>query len=80
MNIHPPPISFLAPALHTDTHLSFNSHHPRSPKKSLFTTLSQRAENLTSNDDARENERQYVANVLNENNYPKSAHRPVDAI
>ena len=32
----------------------------------------QRAENLTSNNDARENECQYVTNVLKENNYPKS--------
>ena len=32
----------------------------------------QRAENLTSNNDARENERLYETNVLKENNYPKS--------
>ena len=32
----------------------------------------QRAENLTSNNDARENECQYVTNILKENNYPKS--------
>ena len=33
----------------------------------------QREENLTSNNDARENERQYICdNVLKENNYPKS--------
>ena len=30
------------------------------------------AENLTSNNDARENEREYVTNVLKENIYPKS--------
>ena len=30
------------------------------------------AENLTSNNNGRENERQYVTNVLKENNYPKS--------
>ena len=34
---------------HTDKYLSFNSHHPRSHKKSVVTTLFQRAENLTSN-------------------------------
>ena len=55
---------------HTDKYLSFNSHHPRSHKKSVVTTLFQRAENLTSND-ARKNECQYVTNVLKENNYPK---------
>ena len=32
----------------------------------------QRAENLTSNNDARENECQYVTNILKENNYRKS--------
>ena len=57
---------------HTDKCLSFNSHHPGSHKKSVVTTLFQRAENLTSNNDARENERQYVTNVLKENNNPKS--------
>ena len=56
----------------TDKYLSFSSHHPRSHKKSVVTTLFQRAGNLTSNNDARENERQYVTNVLKENNYPKS--------
>ena len=57
---------------HTDKYLSFNSYHARSHKKSVVTTLFQRAENLTSNNDARENECQYVTNVLKENNYPKS--------
>ena len=55
---------------HTDKYLSFNSHHPRSHEKSVVTTLFQRAENFTSNNDARKNERQYVTNVLKENNYP----------
>ena len=45
---------------HTDKYLSISSHHPRSHKKSVVTTLFQRAENLTSNNDARENECQYV--------------------
>ena len=57
---------------HTDKYLSFNSHHPRSHKNSVVTTLFQRAENLTSNKDGRENECQYATNVLKENNYPKS--------
>ena len=57
---------------HTVKYLSFNSHHPRSHKKSFVTTLFQRAENLTSNNNARENEPQNVTNVLKENNYPKS--------
>ena len=37
---------------HTDKCLSFISHHPRNHKKSVVTTLFQRAENLTSNNDA----------------------------
>ena len=41
-------------------------------KKSIVTTLFQRAENLTSNNAAMENERQYVTNVLKQNNYPNS--------
>ena len=57
---------------HTYKYLSFNSDHPRSYKKSVVTTLFQRPENLTSNNDARENEPQNVTNVLKENNYPKS--------
>ena len=57
---------------HTDKYLSFNSHHPRSHKKSVATTLLQRAESLTSNSVARDSERQYVINVLKENNYPKN--------
>ena len=56
----------------TDKYLSCNWHHPGSHKKSVVTTLFQRAENLTSNKDARENERQYVSNVLKEKKYPKS--------
>ena len=57
---------------HTDKYPSFNSHHPRSHKKSVVTTLFREAENLTSNNDASENDRQYVTNVLKENNYPKA--------
>ena len=40
--------------------------------KSLLLQLCFRAENLTSNNDARKNECHYVTNVLKENNYPKS--------
>ena len=38
----------------------------------MATTLLQRAESLTSNSVAKDNERQYVINVLKENNYPKN--------
>ena len=63
---------FIVKPTHTDKYLSFNSHHPRSHKRSVVTTLFQRAENLTSNNDAREKDFQYVTNILKENNYPKS--------
>ena len=46
---------------HTDKYLSFNSHHLRSHEKSVATTLVQRAENLTSNSVARDNERQNMS-------------------
>ena len=38
----------------------------------MATTLLQKAESLTSNSVARDNECQYVINVLKENNYPKN--------
>ena len=38
----------------------------------MATTLLQRAESLASNSVARDNESQYVINVLKENNYPKN--------
>ena len=38
----------------------------------MATTLLQRAETSTSSSVARDNERQYVINVLKENNYPKN--------
>ena len=38
----------------------------------MATTLLQRAESLTSNSVTRDNERQYVINVMKENNYPKN--------
>ena len=56
---------------HTDKYLSFNLHHSRSHKTSIVTTLFHRADNLTSNNDARESECQYVTKVLKEN-CPKS--------
>ena len=57
---------------HTDQYLSFYSHHPRSHKKSFARTLFQRAESLTSNRVARDNERDYVLNALRGNNYPQN--------
>ena len=40
-------------------------------KRSVAKTLLQRAESLPSNSDSQANEREYVLNVLGENNYPK---------
>jgi hypothetical protein len=57
---------------HTDKYLSYDSHHPVSHKRSVAKTLLQRAESLPSNSDSQAiNEREYVLNILGENNYPK---------
>jgi hypothetical protein len=56
---------------HTDKYLSHDSHHPVSHKRSVAKTLLQRAESLLSNSDSQANEREYVLNVLWENDYPK---------
>ena len=55
---------------HTDKYLSFYSHNPRSHKKSVVRTLFQRAESLASNHVARDNEQDYILNILRGNNYP----------
>jgi hypothetical protein len=55
----------------TDKYLSYNSHYPVSHKMSVERTLLQRAEYLPSNSDSQANEREYVLNVLRENNYSK---------
>ena len=59
-------------ATHTNKCLSFYSHHPRSHKKSVARTLFERAESLTSNRFARDNERDYVFNVLKGNNHSQN--------
>ena len=64
-------VSHTCKPTHTDKYLSYNSHHPVSHKKSVAKTLLQRAEHLPSNSDSQANEREYVLNILRENNYPK---------
>jgi hypothetical protein len=59
------------PHTHTDKYLSYDSHHPVSHKRSEAKTLLQRAESLPSNTDSQANEREYVLNILGENDYPK---------
>ena len=56
---------------HTHKYLSYDSHHPVSHKRSVAKTLLQRAESLPSNSDSQANEREYVLNILGENDYPK---------
>ena len=56
---------------HTDKYLSYDSHHPVSHKRSAAKTLLQRAESLPPNSDSEANEREYVLNILGENDYPK---------
>jgi hypothetical protein len=55
----------------TVKYLSHDSHHPVSHKGSVAKTLLQRAESLPSNSNSQANEREYVLNVLGENEYPK---------
>jgi hypothetical protein len=65
-------LMFIAnPRMHTDKYLSYDSHHPVSHKRSVAKTLLQIAESLPSNSDSQANEREYVLNVLGENDYPK---------
>ena len=52
----------------TAEHLSFHLHHPRSHKKTVARILFERAESLTSNHIAWDNEHHYVLDVLKGNN------------
>jgi hypothetical protein len=52
-------------------YLSYDFHHPVSHKRSVAKTLLQRAESLQSNSDSQANEREYVLNILGDNDYPK---------
>jgi hypothetical protein len=56
---------------HIDKYLSYDSHHTVSHKRSVAKTLLQRAESLPSNSDSQANEREYVLNILGENDCPK---------
>ena len=65
---------------HTDKYLSFYSHYPRCHKKSVARTLFQRAESLTSNHVARDNERDYVLNVLRATALHRTAPQNIPAL
>jgi hypothetical protein len=58
---------------HTDWNICHTTliTHAVSHKISVAKTLLQRAESLPSNSDSQANEREYVLNVLGENDYPK---------
>jgi hypothetical protein len=58
---------------HRDKYLSYKSHHPVSHKRSVAKTLLQSSKSwsLPSNSDSQANEREYVLNILRENDYPK---------
>ena len=60
------------------THTQTNTCHTTlitqsSYKRSVAKTLLQRAESLPSNSDSQANEREYVLNILGENDYPMIA-------
>ena len=56
---------------HKDKYLSYDYHRPLSHKRSAAKPLLQKAESLPSNSDSQANEREYVVNILGENDYPK---------
>ena len=58
-------------ATHTGRYLDFDSHHPLAQKLAVIRTLQRRAEVLSSMQEALEEEKAHVADVLLKNGYPK---------
>ena len=56
---------------HTDQYLKFTSHHLARAKKSVITSLFDRAKNIISNPFNQEKEENYLTAVLQANGYPK---------
>ena len=56
---------------HTDQYLKFTSHHLASAKKSVITSLFDRAKNIISNRSDEEKEENHLTAVLQANGYPK---------
>ena len=62
---------------HTDQLLNFRSHHPRSAKASVISSLIKRNFSVSSSAHHRETETQYLAKVFRSNHYPSSVVRRV---
>ena len=56
---------------HTDHYLKFTSHHLARAKKSIMTSLFDRAKNIISNPSDQEKEENHLTAVLQPNGYPK---------
>ena len=56
---------------HTDQYLKFTSHHLARAKKSIITSLFDRAKNIISNPSDQEKEENHLTAVLQANGYPK---------
>ena len=56
---------------HTDQYLKFTSHHLARAKKSIITSLFNRAKNIISNPSDQEKEEYHLTVVLQANGYPK---------
>ena len=56
---------------HTDQYLKFTSHHLARAKKSVITSLFDRAKNIISNPSDQEKEENHLTAVLQANGYPK---------
>ena len=56
---------------HTDQYLKFTSHHLARAKKSVITSLFDRAKNIISNPSYQEKEENHLTSVLQANGYPK---------
>ena len=57
--------------LHTDQYLKFTSHHLAREKKSVITSLFDRAKNIISNPSDQEKEENHLTAVLQANGYPR---------
>ena len=57
--------------IHTDQYLKFTSHHLARAKKSVITSLFDRAKNIISNPSDQEKEENHLKAVLQANGYPK---------
>ena len=70
-NLHDCPVKVYRKPTHTDQYLKFTSHHLARAKKSVITSLFDRAKNIISNPSDQEKEENHLTAVLQANGYPK---------